>query len=145
HLIFICGHYEGYDERIRSIVTDEVSLGDFVLTGGELGAMVMIDATVRLLPGVLGNEVSAVTDSFSTGLLEHPQYTRPAEYKGMRVPEVLMSGKHQKIKEWQEKEAIRRTYQRRPDLLETFMMSDEQKKWLAEVMVEEKHTDEEKE
>ncbi len=145
HLIFICGHYEGYDERIRSIVTDEVSLGDFVLTGGELGAMVMIDATVRLLPGVLGNEVSAVTDSFSTGLLEHPQYTRPAEYKGMRVPEVLMSGNHQKIKEWQEKEAIRRTYQRRPDLLEIFMMSDEQKKWLAEVMVEEKHTDEEKE
>ena len=94
HLVFICGHYEGYDERIRSLVTDEVSLGDYVLTGGELGAMVMIDATVRLLPEVLGNQTSAQTDSHSTGLLEHPQYTRPAEFKGMKVPEVLMNGNH---------------------------------------------------
>ncbi|EAC5460279.1 tRNA (guanosine(37)-N1)-methyltransferase TrmD, partial [Listeria monocytogenes] len=86
HLVFICGHYEGYDERIRSLVTDEVSLGDYVLTGGELGAMVMIDATVRLLPEVLGNQTSAQTDSHSTGLLEHPQYTRPAEFNGMKVP-----------------------------------------------------------
>lgn len=89
HLVFICGHYEGYDERIRSLVTDEVSIGDYVLTGGELGAMVMIDATVRLLPEVLGNEVSAKTDSHSTGLLEHPQYTRPAVFNDMEVPEVL--------------------------------------------------------
>ncbi|MCJ0588077.1 tRNA (guanosine(37)-N1)-methyltransferase TrmD, partial [Enterococcus cecorum] len=88
-LVFICGHYEGYDERIRTLVTDEVSLGDYVLTGGELGAMVMIDATVRLLPDVLGNQTSAQTDSHSTGLLEHPQYTRPANFKGMEVPFVL--------------------------------------------------------
>lgn len=96
HLVFICGHYEGYDERIRTLVTDEISLGDYVLTGGELGAMVMIDATVRLLPEVLGNDQSAKTDSHSTGLLEHPQYTRPAEYRGMKVPDVLISGNHKK-------------------------------------------------
>lgn len=98
HLVFICGHYEGYDERIRTLVTDEISLGDYVLTGGELGAMVMIDATVRLLPEVLGNDQSAKTDSHSTGLLEHPQYTRPAEYRGMKVPDVIISGNHKKNK-----------------------------------------------
>lgn len=103
HLVFICGHYEGYDERIRTLVTDEISLGDFVLTGGELGAMVLIDAAVRLLPEVLGNDESAKTDSHSTGLLEHPQYTRPAEFRGMKVPDVLISGNHKKIAEWQEK------------------------------------------
>lgn len=92
HLVFICGHYEGYDERIRTLVTDEYSLGDFVLTGGELGAMMMIDATARLLPGVLGNTESAHTDSFENGLLEYPQYTRPADYEGMQVPEVLQMG-----------------------------------------------------
>ena len=92
HLVFICGHYEGYDERIRSLVTDEVSLGDYVLTGGELGAMVMIDATVRLLPEVLGNQTSAQTDSHSTGLLEHPQYTRPAAFKGMKVKSMRING-----------------------------------------------------
>ena len=106
HLVFICGHYEGYDERIRSLVTDEVSLGDYVLTGGELGAMVMIDATVRLLPEVLGNETSAQTDSHSTGLLEHPQYTRPAEFQGMTVPPVLMNGNHKLIEEWRLKESL---------------------------------------
>ena len=100
HLVFICGHYEGYDERIRTLVTDEVSLGDYVLTGGELAAMVMIDATVRLLPGVVGNEASVIEDSHSTGLLEHPHYTRPAVYKGMKVPDVLTSGHHEKIEEW---------------------------------------------
>lgn len=98
HLTFICGHYEGYDERIRTRVTDEISLGDFVLTGGELGAMVVIDATVRLLPDVLGNSESAPGDSFSTGLLEYPQYTRPADFRGMKVPEVLTSGNHQKLR-----------------------------------------------
>ena len=92
HLVFICGHYEGYDERIRSLVTDEVSLGDYVLTGGELGAMVMIDATVRLLPEVLGNQTSAQNDSHSTGLLEHPQYTRPAAFKGMKVKSMRING-----------------------------------------------------
>ncbi|MGX7184425.1 tRNA (guanosine(37)-N1)-methyltransferase TrmD [Enterococcus pallens] len=136
-LVFICGHYEGYDERIRSMVTDEVSLGDYVLTGGELGAMVMIDATVRLLPEVLGNQSSAKTDSHSTGLLEHPQYTRPAEFNGMKVPEVLMNGNHRLIEEWQLKESLRRTYTRRPDMLGTLEMTDEMKKLLAEIKLEE--------
>ncbi|MGE7366911.1 tRNA (guanosine(37)-N1)-methyltransferase TrmD [Desemzia incerta] len=132
HLVFICGHYEGYDERIRSIVTDEISLGDYVLTGGELGAMVVIDATVRLLPEVLGNEESAVTDSFSTGLLEHPHYTRPASYRDMDVPEVLLSGNHKLIEEWREKESLRRTLERRPDLLDHVELTDQQKNWLEE-------------
>lgn len=137
HLVFICGHYEGYDERIRSLVTDEVSLGDYVLTGGELGAMVMIDATVRLLPEVLGNENSAVTDSHSTGLLEHPHYTRPAEFEGMQVPEVLMNGNHKLIDEWRLKESLRRTYLRRPDMLEKLELTAEMEKMLAEIKREE--------
>ena len=138
HLVFICGHYEGYDERIRSLVTDEVSLGDYVLTGGELGAMVMIDATVRLLPEVLGNQTSAQTDSHSTGLLEHPQYTRPAEFKGMKVPEVLMNGNHKLIEQWQLKESLRRTYQRRPDMLENYPLTAEMQKLLKEIEEEAK-------
>ena len=133
HLIFICGHYEGYDERIRSIVTDEISLGDYVLTGGELGAMVVIDATARLLPDALGNQESAITDSFSTGLLEHPHYTRPASYKGMDVPEVLLSGNHKRIEDWRERESLKRTYERRPDLLEEIELTDQQQKWLKEI------------
>ncbi|AYW51071.1 tRNA (guanosine(37)-N1)-methyltransferase TrmD [Tetragenococcus halophilus] len=137
HLVFICGHYEGYDERIRSLVTDEVSIGDYVLTGGELGAMVMIDATVRLLPEVLGNEVSAKTDSHSTGLLEHPQYTRPAVFNDMEVPEVLKNGNHKLIETWQLKEALRRTWQRRPDMLEKIKWTDEMKKLLQEIKQEE--------
>ncbi|MBP1048249.1 tRNA (guanosine(37)-N1)-methyltransferase TrmD [Enterococcus sp. BWM-S5] len=137
HLVFICGHYEGYDERIRTLVTDEVSLGDYVLTGGELGAMVMVDATVRLLPEVLGNNLSAQTDSHSTGLLEHPQYTRPAEFNGMAVPEVLTNGNHKLIEEWQLKESLRRTYQRRPDMLEKLELTDQMKKMLQEVEHEE--------
>ncbi len=110
HLILICGHYEGYDERIRKhLVTEEISIGDYVLTGGELGAMVVTDSVVRLLPGVLGNSESAVTDSFSTGLLEHPQYTRPAEFRGMKVPKVLLSGHHENIERWRERESVKRT------------------------------------
>ncbi|MGM8141724.1 tRNA (guanosine(37)-N1)-methyltransferase TrmD [Enterococcus italicus] len=140
-LIFICGHYEGYDERIRSLVTDEVSLGDYVLTGGELGAMVMIDATVRLLPDVLGNQTSAQTDSHSTGLLEHPQYTRPAEFAEMKVPEVLTNGNHKLIAEWQLKESLRRTYLRRPDMLEKLLLTPEMEKLLKEIKEEEKKTD----
>lgn len=136
HLIFICGHYEGYDERIRSLVTDEVSLGDYVLTGGELGAMVMIDATVRLLPEVLGNNLSAQTDSHSTGLLEHPQYTRPAEFNEMKVPEVLMNGNHKLIDEWQQKESLRRTLERRPDMLEKVKLTEQQLEWLTEIKAE---------
>ncbi|BAL62147.1 tRNA (guanosine(37)-N1)-methyltransferase TrmD [Melissococcus plutonius] len=136
-LIFICGHYEGYDERIRSLVTDEVSLGDYVLTGGELGAMVMIDATVRLLPSVLGNDLSAQTDSYSTGLLEHPQYTRPANFNDMSVPEVLTNGNHRLIANWQKKESLRRTYLRRPDLLTNFKLTEEDRQLLDEIIAEE--------
>lgn len=139
HLIFICGHYEGYDERIREhIVTDEISIGDFVLTGGELGAMVVIDSVVRLLPDVLGNEQSHQLDSFSTGLLEHPHYTRPADFRGLKVPDILLSGNHRLIEEWRAKESLRRTVSRRPDLLEKINLSEEQKKWLAEIKKEQK-------
>lgn len=136
HLVFICGHYEGYDERIRTMVTDEVSLGDYVLTGGELGAMVMIDATVRLLPDVLGNNLSAQTDSHSTGLLEHPQYTRPAIFNDMEVPAVLTNGNHKLIAEWQLKESLRRTFLRRPDMLESVEMTPEMLKLLEEIKQE---------
>lgn len=136
-LIFICGHYEGYDERIRTLVTDEVSLGDYVLTGGELGAMVMIDAIARLLPEVLGNNQSAVTDSHSTGLLEEPQYTRPAEFRGMSVPSVLTSGNHELIRQWKLKESIRRTYLRRPDMLAQAELTDEMRQMLDEITLEE--------
>lgn len=136
HLIFICGHYEGYDERIRSYVTDEISVGDYVLTGGELGAMIVIDATVRLLEDAVGNEESITGDSFSTGLLEYPQYTRPAEYKGMTVPDVLMSGNHAKIADWKGKESLRRTFERRPDMLENYPLTGQQAKWLEEIKAE---------
>ncbi|KRM93869.1 tRNA-(guanine-N1)-methyltransferase [Lentilactobacillus senioris DSM 24302 = JCM 17472] len=142
HLTFICGHYEGYDERIRSIVTDEYSIGDFILTGGELPAMVMIDAVSRLLPGTLGNGASSVDDSFSTGLLEGPQYTRPADFRGMKVPNVLISGDHKKIAEWNQKESLRRTYLRRPDLIDHSRLTDLQKRLLREVREEEEQRQE---
>ena len=137
HLVFICGHYEGYDERIRTLVTDEYSLGDYVLTGGELPAMVMIDAIVRLLPGVLGNDESAHTDSVENGLLEYPQYTRPPEYRGMKVPEVLQNGNHQLIARWRLKESLRRTYLRRPDLLQAADLDQDAMRLLREVKTEE--------
>ena len=124
-LVFVCGRYEGFDERIRSLVDEEVSLGDFVLTGGELAAATILDATARLLPGVLGAAGSAQGDSFSDGLLEHPQYTRPAEFKGVRVPEVLTSGNHQLIANWRRREQLRRTLERRPELLESAPLSKE--------------------
>ncbi|QOY34446.1 tRNA (guanosine(37)-N1)-methyltransferase TrmD [Anaerobacillus isosaccharinicus] len=130
-LIFICGHYEGYDERIREhLVTDEISIGDYVLTGGELGAMVIIDSVTRLLTGVLGNETSAVTDSFSTGLLEYPHYTRPVDFRGLKVPDVLLSGHHKNIDEWRHQEAIKRTLKRRPDLLKDRELSKREKEWI---------------
>ncbi|WP_251898179.1 tRNA (guanosine(37)-N1)-methyltransferase TrmD [Lactiplantibacillus paraplantarum] len=137
HLTFICGHYEGYDERIRSLVTDEVSLGDYVLTGGELGAMVMIDATVRLLPGVLGNAESAPGDSFSSGLLEYPQYTRPADFRGMKVPDILLSGDHGKIDDWRLEQALKRTYERRPDMLTGLTLSGKAQQMLADIKADE--------
>ncbi|SDQ61199.1 tRNA (guanosine(37)-N1)-methyltransferase TrmD [Virgibacillus salinus] len=129
HLVFICGHYEGYDERIREqLVTDEISIGDYVLTGGELGAMVVIDSVVRLLPDVLGNKESAPEDSFSTGLLEHPHYTRPANFRGMKVPDILLSGDHAKIEAWRRKESLKRTYERRRELIDKHSLSDEDTK-----------------
>lgn len=136
HLMVICGHYEGYDERIRSLVTEEISIGDYVLTGGELAAMVIIDSVVRLLPGVLGNEESHKQDSFSTGLLEHPHYTRPQNFRGMKVPDVLLSGNHEKIAEWREKESLRRTWERRPDLLKKYPLTEKQKKCLEAIKKE---------
>ncbi|CEI84320.1 tRNA (guanine-N(1)-)-methyltransferase [Oceanobacillus oncorhynchi subsp. incaldanensis] len=139
HLIFICGHYEGYDERIREhLVTDEISIGDYVLTGGELGAMVVVDSVVRLLPEALGNEASAKQDSFSTGLLEHPHYTRPADFRGMKAPEVLLSGNHANIEAWRRKESLRRTAERRPDLLENQPLDTTDKEILQELKNDEK-------
>ncbi|GAA0053948.1 tRNA (guanosine(37)-N1)-methyltransferase TrmD [Streptococcus canis] len=135
-LIFICGHYEGYDERIKTLVTDEVSLGDFVLTGGELAAMTMVDATVRLIPQVLGKESSHQDDSFSSGLLEYPQYTRPYDYRGLTVPDVLMSGHHERIRLWRLEESLRKTYLRRPDLLEHYDFSKEERKLLDKIKEE---------
>ncbi len=139
HLIFICGHYEGYDERIRQeLVTDELSLGDFVLTGGEIASMAIVDSVVRLLPEVLGNAASPVLDSFSTGLLEHPHYTRPADFNGLKVPDVLLSGNHAKIDQWREAESLHRTYERRKDLLETASLTPYQQNLLAALEKEEK-------
>jgi tRNA (guanine37-N1)-methyltransferase len=118
HLVLICGHYEGVDERVREhLATDEISIGDYVLTGGEFAAMVVTDAVVRLLPGVLGSEASSLDDSHTSGLLEYPQYTRPAVYRGWSVPEVLLSGNHAQIAEWRHEQIIRRTIERRPELL----------------------------
>jgi len=118
HLLIICGSYEGVDERVcETLVDDQISIGDYVLTNGGLPAMVIIDAVTRLLPGVLGDELSAADESFSHGLLEYPQYTRPAEFRGARVPEVLLSGNHAEIEKWRQEQARRRTAQRRPDLL----------------------------
>ncbi|MBA4494712.1 tRNA (guanosine(37)-N1)-methyltransferase TrmD [Paenactinomyces guangxiensis] len=134
HLIILCGHYEGYDERIREhVATEEISIGDYVLTGGELPAMVVIDSVSRLIPGVLGNENSATLDSFSSGLLEYPQYTRPAEYRGYRVPDVLLSGHHLRIEQWRRRQALRRTWERRPDLLQTAPLTEEDRAYLREL------------
>ncbi|MFC1978103.1 tRNA (guanosine(37)-N1)-methyltransferase TrmD [Chloroflexota bacterium] len=119
HLMLICGHYEGVDERVREhLATDEISIGDYVLSGGELAAMVVLDAVVRLLPGVLGSEASSIDDSHATGLLEYPQYTRPPVYREWAVPDVLLSGNHAQIAKWHHEQAIARTLERRPELLE---------------------------
>jgi len=118
HIVLICGRYEGFDERIRThLATDEVSIGDYVISGGELASMVLMDAVSRFVPGVLGDDESAKNDSFSNGLLEHPHYTRPADFRGMKVPEVLISGNHKEINRWRENESVKRTVSRRPDLL----------------------------
>lgn len=117
HLVLICGHYEGFDERVRSLVDQEISIGDFVLTGGEIGSMAIVDSVVRLLPGVLGSDESFEEDSFFRGILEYPQYTKPRSYLGMEVPEVLVNGNHQEIEKWRREQALKRTAERRPDLL----------------------------
>jgi tRNA (guanine37-N1)-methyltransferase len=118
HLIFICGHYRGVDERVvQALVTDEISVGDYILTGGELASAVIIDSVVRLIPGVLGDADSAEADSFSCGMLDHPHYTRPEVFRGMRVPDVLLSGHHANVRSWREEQSERRTRARRPDLL----------------------------
>lgn len=133
-LVFLCGHYEGIDERVlEEIVTDEVSIGDYVLTGGELPALVMMDAISRLLEGVLHNEESAEFDSFSDNLLEYPQYSRPQNWRGKEVPEILLSGHHLNVEKWRREQSLLRTRKRRPDLLETANLTKEDKKFLAKL------------
>jgi tRNA (guanine37-N1)-methyltransferase len=133
HLIIICGHYKGTDARLSELYpVEEISIGDYVLTGGEV-PLVIIDAVVRLIPGVLGDFESAQSDSFFEGILGPPEYTRPAEFRGLRVPEVLLSGDHQKIKRWRRKEALKRTLHRRPDLLDEQQLSDEERGWVREI------------
>jgi len=133
-LIIICGRYEGIDERIRQLyVEDDISLGDYVLSGGEIAAMAIVDAVTRLVPGVLGSGDSAESDSFSDGLLEYPQYTRPPEFKGIKVPDVLLSGNHEQIRKWRRRESLRKTLTLRPDLLEDVALTVEDHKLLAEL------------
>jgi tRNA (guanine37-N1)-methyltransferase len=134
-LIFLCGHYEGIDERVlEMIVTDNISIGDYILTGGELPAMVMIDAIARLVPGVLNNEASSEFETFKDNLLEYPQYTRPEVFMGRKVPEVLLSGHHAKIDTYRRQESITRTYDRRPDLLENATLTEEEREFLTRMI-----------
>ncbi len=136
-IVLLCGHYEAIDERVlESLVDEEISIGDYVLTGGELAALVVIDAAARLLPGVLGDEESAYRDSFGDGLLDHPHYTRPAEYRGMKVPDVLLSGNHASIEKWRRREALKVTLLKRPDLLKAAELTDEDQKILKELKQE---------
>jgi tRNA (guanine37-N1)-methyltransferase len=133
-IIIICGRYEGVDERVNELFVDyEISLGDFVLTGGELAAMVLIDAVARFIPGVLGSEDSAERDSFSDGLLEYPQYTRPPEFRGLAVPQVLLSGNHGEIAYWRRRQALRRTYLSRPDLLSSARLAEDEIEYLRDL------------
>jgi tRNA (guanine37-N1)-methyltransferase len=134
HLVLICGRYEGVDERVRAGVDEDVSIGDYVLSGGELPALVMVDAIARLVPGVVGDEQSVAQDSFSRGLLDFPQYTRPAEFAGEKVPDVLLSGNHAEIRRWRKREAVARTLSRRPDLLADASLDDEEREILRELV-----------
>ncbi|MEW6182584.1 MAG: tRNA (guanosine(37)-N1)-methyltransferase TrmD [Bacillota bacterium] len=133
HIVLVCGHYEGVDERVRERVTAEISIGDYVLTGGELAAMVVIDVVSRLIPGVLGDETSPAADSFSAGLLEHPQYTRPRDFEGLEVPEVLLSGHHARIERWRREEALVRTLVRRPELVQPSQFDAEDRRFIQEL------------
>jgi tRNA (guanine37-N1)-methyltransferase len=139
HLILLAGHYEGVDERVRTVVDEELSIGDYVLTGGELAALVVVDAVVRLLPGVLGDANGVACDSFARGRLDYPQYTRPAEFRGLAVPSVLLSGDHARIARWRRREALRRTLERRPDLLAVAPPTPEERVWLDECRAEQAH------
>jgi tRNA (guanine37-N1)-methyltransferase len=142
HLILLCGRYEGVDERVRELFIDEeISIGDYVLTGGELAAMVLIDAVARFIPGVLGSDRSAEEDSFFNSLLEYPQYTRPYNFRGSCVPEVLLSGNHSAISLWRRKEALRRTSSKRPDLLVKANLTEEDKKLLEEILQDDSKSD----
>ncbi len=132
-MLIFCGHYEGVDERVRNIVTHEISIGDYILTGGELPALVFVDAITRLLPEVLGDDRSAKQDSFEDNLLEHPHYTRPREYKALKVPDLLLSGNHAKIERWKKLEKLKRTLNRRPELLDKVMLNEEEKKMLNNI------------
>jgi tRNA (guanine37-N1)-methyltransferase len=137
HVALLCGRYEGMDERIRTLVaTEELSIGDYVLSGGELPALVIVDAISRLVPGVVGDTRSVEEDSFSRGLLDYPHYTRPSEFSGAKVPEVLMSGHHEQVRRWRKKTAIQRTLERRPELLDTAAMDDEERALLDEIRKE---------
>ena len=134
HIILVCGHYEGVDERIKHFVDEEISIGDYILTGGEVAALVVIDAVTRLIPGVLGEPSSAHDETFTDFLLEYPQYTRPRSFRGLEVPEILLSGNHQEIRAWRRRESLRKTLTRRPDLLEHAPLSPEDRKMLEHVM-----------
>lgn len=134
-LILLCGRYEGVDERVvEHLVTDEISIGDYVLTGGEIPAMVVVDAVTRLLPNVLGSETSAVHDSFVAGLFDYPHYTRPADFRGWQVPDVLIGGHHGEVAKWRRRAALLKTWQRRPELLNKAELTDQERRWLAELM-----------
>jgi tRNA (guanine37-N1)-methyltransferase len=138
HVVLVCGRYEGVDERVRTRIAEEMSIGDYVLSGGELPALVVIDAVARHVPGVVGDDQSVVDDSFSRGLLDFPHYTRPAEFESLRVPEVLLSGNHAEIRRWRKREALTRTLERRPDLLADAALDDEEREILRELAVERK-------
>jgi tRNA (guanine37-N1)-methyltransferase len=132
--VLLCGRYEGVDDRVReALVTDEISIGDYVLSGGELPALVIVDAVARLVPGVVGDPASVAADSFARGLLDHPHYTRPAEFRGMRVPDVLLSGHHEQVRRWRLRQALRRTFERRPDLIAEAELSAEERVLLGEI------------
>jgi len=138
HLVLLCGRYEGVDERIREhLVTDEISIGDYVLTGGELPALILIDAVCRLLPGVLGDPDGALDDSHASGLLEYPHYTRPPEFRGWKVPDILLSGDHGKINAWRREQSLRRTYKRRPDMLKKLDLGIQDQKTVQKIKEEE--------
>ena len=134
HIVLLCGRYEGVDERVRACVTEEISIGDYVLSGGELPALVIVDAVARLVPGVVGDEQSVAEDSFSRGLLDFPQYTRPAEVRALKVPDVLLSGHHAEIRRWRKRVAVSRTLERRPDLLAGASLDDEEWEVLREIV-----------